>query len=232
MASRSRSSLYRPVIGVTGNARRFSPSWHFIRLAVYLAGGHARRISVRHALPVEWLDGLIISGGDDIHPSLYEGEIVPIGEYDEARDALELEYIQHAVDKHLPMLGICRGYQLLNVFFGGKLHQDIRPMRQRTSNIGTILPRKTALVREQSLIGKLLGKQKAMVNSLHHQAVDKSGDGFQVSAHDLDHFIQAVEHADLPVIGVQWHPEYLIYLQGQRHLFKWVVDKARERHQR
>lgn len=104
-------------------------------------------------------------------------------------------------------------------------------MRQRTSNIGTLLPRKTALVQEQSLIHQLLGKHKTMINSLHHQAVDRSGHGFLVSAQDLDHFIQAVEHTDLPVIGVQWHPEYLIYLKGQRHLFKWVVDKARERHQ-
>lgn len=228
MVQHSRRNISKPVIGVTGNARLFSPSWFCIKLAVFLAGGHALRISVRHPVPEEHLDGLVISGGDDIHPSLYEEEIMAKAHYDEARDELEQRYIEYALTNHLPILGICRGYQLLNVQSGGSLYQDIRPLREKTDNRATFLPRKKVVLKKETEIYKIIGHELFKVNSLHHQAINILASDFQVAAWDADHFIQAIEHKGVkPVIGVQWHPEYLLYLKHQRQLFTWLVAQAK-----
>ncbi|AWL11259.1 Putative glutamine amidotransferase [Saliniradius amylolyticus] len=228
MAQDTQRNTSKPVIGVTGNARRWSPSWYCIRLSVWLAGGIARRISVRHELPEAHLDGLVISGGDDIHPELYEGEVAPKGEYDEARDALEQRYIRYALEQHLPVLGICRGYQLINVTLGGRLYEDIRPLRRKTSNFGTVLPRKTARLQPGSLLKRWLKASQVRINSLHQQAVKETGQDLTTSAYDLDGFIQATEnHSTPPILGVQWHPEYLFYLSRQRRLFHWLVIQAK-----
>lgn len=216
----------KPRIGVTGNHRFWSPSWFCIRLAVRLAGGIPLRISVKHDQDRDSLDGLVISGGDDIHPSLYGGETMPKADYDQPRDELEHGLIQYALERGLPMLGICRGYQLINVALGGTLFADIRGQRSQTSNFGTILPRKTALLVAGSELGQWLGVEKLRINSLHHQAVDKTGEGLAVAARDLDEFVQAVENTQRNILGVQWHPEYLAYQQRQRKLFQWLVTSA------
>ncbi|GJM08720.1 MAG: gamma-glutamyl-gamma-aminobutyrate hydrolase [Lysobacteraceae bacterium] len=219
----------RPIIGVTGNHRRLSPSWICIRLSVFLTGGTARRISIRHSVDLKTLDAIIVSGGDDIHPSLYGAEEMPKAVYDPKRDELEQAHIHHALDHGLPLLGICRGHQLINVVLGGKLHSDIRDLRKATSNRGTILPRKTALLESASRIHQAIAKDQIKINSLHHQAVDKLGDGMQVSARDLDHFVQGAEHQDKLVFGVQWHPEYLFYLSDHRAIFGHLISLARQR---
>lgn len=223
------SDSSRPLIGVTGNARRISPSWIFIRLSVWLAGGRAVRISTRHGFDVHRLDGIIISGGDDIHPSLYDDEPMPAADYDPERDRLEQEYIRHAFEESVPILGICRGYQLINVTAGGTLHPDIRMLRDKTSNRGTILPRKTLRVESGTDLHQLVGSQRLRINSLHHQAIRDVAEGYRVSGCDLDGFIQAIEHIEgLPVLGVQWHPEYLFYQAAHRRLFRWLVARAKK----
>ncbi len=220
----------RPRIGVTGSARRFSASWYAIRLSVWLAGGRAIRITTRRRYPQEHLDAVIVSGGDDIHPGLYDSEELPDKEYDHERDELEQSYIRYAVDEGLPLLGICRGYQLINVFMGGSLHPDIRKMRKRTSNFGTILPRKTVLLESGSLLADVSRSARLWVNSLHYQAVDRVGEELSVAGRDLDDFVQVLEHDDgAPVLGVQWHPEYLVYLPAQLRLFRWLVRQASHR---
>lgn len=218
----------RPVIGVTGNARAYSPSWYCIRLSVWLAGGEARRISVHSREPHQDLHGVIISGGDDIHPARYGEEAAPKATYDPDRDALEVEYLEYALANQQPVLGICRGHQLLNVVLGGDLFADIRDLRKKTSNLGTILPRKTGLLADGSGLGRIMQVREARINSLHHQAVERLGDGMRLAAHDLDGFIQAAEHAEeRPLLGVQWHPEYLFYRSSHRRIFQWLVTRAR-----
>ncbi len=230
MAQVAGSHTRRPCIGVTGSVGRFSPSWWAIRLSVWLTGGRAVRINEQRRTPAEKLDAVIVSGGDDIHPGLYESEELPGKEYDHARDALEQEYIRFALDKELPLMGICRGYQLINVVLGGSLFTDIRKLRRRTSNFGTVLPRKTVKLEPDSVLAQRLGRGRLRVNSLHYQAVDRIGNGLEVVGRDLDDFVQAVEPQDgRPVLGVQWHPEYLFYLPRQRALFRWLVTRAVER---
>lgn len=216
----------RPVIGVTGNARRFSPSWICIRLCVAMAGGQARRITVDNQPHVDELDGLIVSGGDDIHPSLFDAEELPSTSYDPERDEMEKRYIEKADELGKPVLGICRGYQLINVTFGGSLHLSVRHLRQITKNRWTIFPVKRALITRSSLLSQTLGKELTVVNSLHKQAIDRLSPTFDIVARDRDEIAQGIESRDKPIMGVQWHPEYLFYLPVQRRLFRWLVDSA------
>ncbi len=219
----------KPVVGVTGNAKWWSPSWFSIRFAVWLAGGTARRISVRHPWPISKIDALIVSGGDDIHPSLYGEEEAPKAHYDPDRDAMEQAHIAWALKHQLPMLGICRGTQLINVSLGGSLHIDIRAKRKLTSNRGTVLPRKTAALRASSCLASVTRASRLRINSLHHQAIDQLGEGIRIVARDLDGFVQAIEPAEhCHWLGVQWHPEYLLYRPQQRRLFKWLVQQCKQ----
>jgi putative glutamine amidotransferase len=230
MAQDAGQDSERPCIGVTGSAKRFSWSWYAIRLSVFLAGGRAIRITPVRRYPQEHLDAVIVSGGDDSPPGLYESEELPDKEYDHDRDELEQSYIRYALDESLPLMGICRGYQLINVMMGGSLHLDIRKMRQNTSNFGTILPRKTVQLEPGSFIAHLTERLRLRVNSLHYQAVDRVGEELSVTGRDLDEFVQVLEHGSgAPILGVQWHPEYLFYLPTHLRLFRWLVDQARAR---
>lgn len=230
MAQAAGQHSLRPCIGVTGNAKRFSPSWHALCLSLRLAGATPVRISVANRHPAEHLDGVIVSGGDDIHPGLYGSEELPDKEYDHGRDELEQGYIRFALDEGLPLMGICRGYQLINVMLGGSLHLDIRKMRANTSNFSTILPRKTVLLQPDSFLAELTGTQRLRVNSLHYQAVDRVADDLRVMGRDLDEFVQVLEHHEgAPILGVQWHPEYLFYLPRQLRIFRWLVERAQSR---
>jgi putative glutamine amidotransferase len=218
----------RPRIGVTGNGRRWAPSWWCTSLALRLAGATPERISVRHHYSGYPLQALIISGGNDISPEHYGGDIDAKVKSDPERDQLEMHWIRHALEKKIPLLGICRGAQLINVVLGGTLHQDIRPIRKRTYNRPGLLPTKQVRLEPESNVARVCGKTRLRVNSLHHQAIKDPGKNLRVVGRDLDDITQAVECSEGPtVIGVQWHPEYLFYLPSQFALFRWLLRRAR-----
>jgi len=217
----------RPRIGVTGNGRRWAPGWWCIRFAVWLAGGHATRISVRHSPDGEPLYALVIGGGSDIGTEHYGGDVARQVKADPARDALEITWIHKALSEGIPLLGICRGAQLINVSLGGRLHQDIRKMRRLTYNRPGLLPTKQVRLDPDSRIAQICRKGHLRVNSLHHQAVSTPGKDLAVVGRDLDDIAQAIEDtAGRTIIGVQWHPEYLLYLRSQRRLFEWLLQRA------
>ena len=217
----------RPRIGVTGNGRRWSPSWWCIGLALRLAGATPERISVRYAPSGQPLDALIIGGGNDIGPEHYGGDLEAKVKADPQRDRLEIEWIHRALTHKIPLLGICRGAQLINVVLGGTLHQDVRPLRQHTYNRPGLLPTKQVRLVPESRVAKVCGKTRLRVNSLHHQAIREPGADLEVVGRDLDDLTQAVTSStERPIIGVQWHPEYLIYLPSQFALFRWLLQRA------
>lgn len=223
--------LHRPLIGVTGPDHGWPLAWWFTRASIFASGGKAVRLNASHPHPPRPLDGIVIGGGTDLDPSLYAGIDDGKARRDSRRDAFEKRMIEAALDKGIPLLGICRGAQLLNVVLGGNLHQDVRPMRLKTSNRRTPLPRKTALVEPGSRLHALLECTRCRVNSLHHQAVDRLGEGLRAVARDLDDLVQGVELVgEAFVIGVQWHPEYLIYQRRQRRIFADLIATARRRH--
>jgi len=213
-----------PVIGVTGAARYWAPAWWCTRIALRLAGASALRISIRHEIGQTPLDALVIGGGNDISPEHYNGDISAPVKADPERDKLEIRWIEYALNHQIPLLGICRGAQLINVVLGGTLHQDIRSLRKLTYNRPGLLPTKQVKLTTDSLIAQVCTTTKLRVNSLHHQAVRTEGNNLMATGKDLDGIVQAIEASDnRNIIGVQWHPEYLFYLPAQLALFKWLV---------
>lgn len=211
-------------IGVTGNGRRLSPSWFCTWLALKLVGAEAVRISLRHDPGAIELHGLIIGGGDDVSPEHYGHDIQAKLKPDPQRDELEIRWIKLALEQYIPLLGICRGAQLINVVRGGTLHQDIRPIRIHTYNRPGLLPTKQVSLSPGSLPAELMKKTRIRVNSLHHQAIDREGEHLRVVGRDLDGIVQAIQATDEHrILGVQWHPEYLFYLPAQLALFRWLT---------
>lgn len=221
--------MNRPVLGVTGPDGRFVPSWWFIRWAVRRAGGHALRMTPSRPQAGAPLDGVIISGGEDIAPDLYGGIVhgtaVP---RDSARDIFEMRILKASLKNHLPILGICRGAQLINVALGGTLHQDLRKLRKITSNRRNLFPCKTIAIAPRSRLAGIFKRRRDQINSLHHQSIAQRGRGLTVTAIDTDGIVQAIERPDSRwLVGVQWHPEYLPYRHQQRALFRALVCACR-----
>lgn len=222
---------HSPVIAVTGPSSRYPIAWWATSLAVRLCGGKPVQLTPANFRlhKKELFDGIVIGGGNDIDPGLYDSEDRGLTRIDPDRDAFEVEMIEHALHTHLPILGICRGAQLINVVLGGSLFGDIRGLRHRTSNRRTPLPRKTALIEATGKLSGILDCHRCKINSLHHQAIDRLGNGLQVAAVDLDDFVQAIESTEHRfLLGTQWHPEYLSYIPRQRRIFRALVREARK----
>lgn len=226
--------MRKPVIAVTGPERGAFGPRSLVALVVRLYGGQPLQLRPsQHARLSEFdFDGVVVTGGHDIDPVLYaeEPEVEP--KYDSARDQLETAVIDHALNRGMPLLGICRGAQLLNVCRGGSLHQDLKSKRRKTSNRRTLLPLKTLLLETDGLLKQLLGSGPCRINSLHNQAMDRIGVGLRIAAHDLDGIVQAIEDPQQPyLLGVQWHPEFLIFMPSQRRLFKQLIRVSEEQMQ-
>jgi len=221
----------RPVIGVTVSRRSGWRIYPLIALNVWLAGGRAVRWQAGRDADIEAVDGVIIGGGDDISPDLYGGQIVTSARLDPARDALERGVLLAAFVRRKPVLGICRGSQMLNIALGGTLHQDAYATYAASDHMRTILPRKTVDLVPGTRLARLAGEAPMKVNALHSQAVDTLGDGLRVAARDGGGMIQAVERvADPFALGVQWHPEHLFYAHRQMGIFRALIAAARARH--
>ncbi|ULG70511.1 gamma-glutamyl-gamma-aminobutyrate hydrolase family protein [Marinobacterium sediminicola] len=177
-------------------------------------------------MPKSTIDALVVGGGDDISPEHYDGDLEAPVRSDPERDALEIAWIKHALEAKLPILGICRGAQLINVVLGGKLHQDLRNLRQLTYNRPGLLPTKQVQLEHHSRMAMVCKQEHLRVNSLHHQAVSSTGRSLRIVGRDLDNIAQGFESEDKAIIGVQWHPEYLLYLPSQLRLFRWLVTSA------
>lgn len=218
----------RPRIGVTTSQRTGWRVFPVIALNVWLAGGRALRWDSGRQADMTMVDGLIVGGGDDISPMLYHGEMVAEARLDPDRDALERRLVLAAQAAGKPVLGICRGAQMLNVAYGGNLHQRAYDHYADSRRYRTILPRKTVAVLPRTGLAGITGTTPMHVNALHTQAVDRLGAGLRVAARDDGGMVQAVEATAPPfALGVQWHPEYLIYARRQRALFRAFVDAAR-----
>lgn len=148
---------------------------------------------------------------------------------DTERDQLEFYYLDQAVKRRLPVLGICRGSQLINIYFGGNLYNDIANLYLDQVIPTSIIPVKKVTLTPGSRLEGLLRCRNLWVNSLHHQAVKEPGEGIHVAAREANGLVQAIEYSALPyMIGVQWHPEYLFRKKKQRLLFSELVRAARD----
>src|SRR5215217_3659710 len=154
------------------------------------------------------LDGVCLSGGPDLDPEAYGARVrhAELGPTEPSLDAFELALARAVLDRGIPLLGICRGSQALNVACGGTLHQHLDGHRQ--SEPGTETTHEVEVLEGSHLAG-LIGAGVHAVNSFHHQAVDRLGRGLRVAARAVDGTAEAIERAGGFVLGVQWHAEAL-----------------------
>lgn len=159
------------------------------------------------------LQGLILSGGPDVHPRRYgEEPLAGLGEVDDALDHMELMAAGLAIEKNLPLLGICRGIQVLNIALGGNLYQDIPAQVPEsichTPKTDKAVSTHTVRIQTGSRLHTLFGKREIWVNGKHHQALKDLATGLVVAARAKDGVVEAVEFPDKRfIVGVQWHPE-------------------------
>jgi len=184
----------------------------------------------------EKLDGLILTGGPDINPYLYKQSArIGLGKLSLQRDSFEIALIGKMLAKDKPILGICRGAQLLNVFFGGTLYQDLKndQVATKLEHANRAIASKSNYVhrvnlRENSEIQIIYGSEEIWVNSFHHQAVEKLGVGLVSDGYSEDGLIEAFHHIQYQfVLGVQWHPEMMAEIHHEHYtVFQALIKKT------
>ncbi len=197
-------------------------------------------VVMRPGDPIEGeFDGVVIGGGDDVDPTRYGRRILEGAnvEIDHGRDAVDFPVFEEAWRTCVPVLGICRGLQVVNVARGGTLVQDL-PL-ERPSDVAHQLPKKEnqrdhpVTVEPGTRLARISGRSEIDVNSRHHQAIDRAADGFVVAAIAPDGVIEAIEARDGRwLVAVQWHPENLTDDSVSRRLFGEFVAEVRRRSSR
>ncbi|MGE3791498.1 MAG: gamma-glutamyl-gamma-aminobutyrate hydrolase family protein, partial [Hyphomonadaceae bacterium] len=220
----------RPVIGITKPEQGDTLAYWAMKLAVWIAGGDPVKVTARAPRDPRSIDGLIFGGGADVYPKRYQGQPKQGYRYDLARGDMEASWALAARRHDLPVLGVCRGAQMLNVLAGGTLHMDLSEFRtQRHANIVVrFFERYPIRIRAKSKLAELTQCPRQMkVNAIHLQAIDRLGAGFTVSAREPNGVIQAIEDQSQAFwLGVQFHPELMIYRAPFRRLFRALVDAA------
>lgn len=192
------------------------PFRHSKKLKPYvdaIAAAGMEPIAADIAAPVKLgnAEGLLLMGGTDVNPTRYGAETQPeTDQPDDARDQAELDLIEEAISKDIPLFAICRGLQILNVYHGGTLLQHLPSAgRHDASTEDKGAAAHEVVIQQGSILGQIAEARKWGVNSRHHQAADKIADGLRVVAWDVeDGVIEALERSDKRfVLAVQWHPE-------------------------
>lgn len=183
-------------------------------------------------IQIETVNGVIISGGIDVNPILYnEDPVKELGEIHPDIDDFDIEAIKVAIELDKPLLGVCRGMQVLNVALGGSLYQDLSYAEnsyiKHNQNAKSYLGTHYINIKKNTIISNILG-EKALVNTYHHQSVKDLGQGLEVSAYSNDGIIEAIEKKDASfVVGVQWHPEMMAEYNGNMlNIFKYFIKKC------
>jgi putative glutamine amidotransferase len=173
-------------------------------------------------------DAVVLNGGQDVEPIRYGTAAHEMTDApDRERDAFELALVGAASRRRVPILGVCRGMQLLNVALGGTLHQHLPDITQLAHRVldRFDVPVHLADFEPGSAIAGGLGRTRTGVNSVHHQAVDRLGEGLRATAYADDGTVEAIEGCDGLHLGVQWHPEFLAepYAGEQVGLFRTLL---------
>ena len=234
------SYAYRPLIGITTNHEGIDATLREVYYKQIVSAGGTPVLIPPVAdndvllSTLDTLDAIVLSGGGDFNP-LWAGEqpVPQLHNINNERDLPELLLTRYAFDRQLPMLGICRGIQTLAMSLGGHVEQDIKPSptlikHSQTSHQST--QTHSVNITPGTLLSDIFdGEDTIYVNSFHHQAVDNPGNHMRTAATAPDGTIEAIESSEQkPVIGVQWHPEWLA--DDGLPLFRWLVNEAAIHH--
>ncbi|RBP44167.1 gamma-glutamyl-gamma-aminobutyrate hydrolase family protein [Garciella nitratireducens] len=182
------------------------------------------------------LDGIIVSGGNDIYPMHYgEGPIQALGSVHRERDEVELEIVKECIKNKKPFFGICRGLQVLNVALGGDLYQDIysqikgKELEQHNHSKGTPPSNHSIEIKNDTFLYDIYKQKIGWVNSSHHQAIKKVAPSLEPIAWSKDGFVEAVVHKEIPsIFAVQWHPEKMYHKDHfSQQIFDYFIDLMR-----
>lgn len=231
--------MMKPVIGLTMHPVEGKKEINNTYIqAIKKAGGTPICLPVINDENVEQIldivDGIVSIGGYDINPLLFgEEPHYKLGVVIDERDKSDMLIMKRAFERQLPILGICRGEQVMNVAFGGTLFQDIDTQVENILKHTQVSLRHEVthtVVLEQSKLQQIVGASSILTNSFHHQAVAQVADGFIVNARAKDGVIEGIEHPTHPYcIGVQWHPEGLENDAPSDKLFKSFIDASTEK---
>jgi putative glutamine amidotransferase len=241
----------RPLIGISASLHDFGDySGCGVQRPVFAAGGLPLSLPHLHeAIPdaLDALDGLLLAPGRDIEPRRYGQDPHPLlAATEPRRDAFELELVPAALERGLPILGMCRGIQILNVALGGTLVQDVSLVsdahpsdpgwahwkRVEAASLDDALlpvhPRHEISIKPESVLARALGTTRIEVNSFHHQAIDRLGDGLTVVACSPDGVAEAIELPGRNVLAAQWelNEEWRVDARFMR-VFEWFIEVAR-----
>lgn len=240
----------KPVIGILGLTRMSDPGLYISGEQVFMSGTNVRAVQRNGGVPVVipvsalaedaeaalgFCDGILVPGGDDVTPWYYDEEPLPvIGAFRPDIDDAWMKAGQYALKARIPMLGICKGHQFLNVLMGGSLYQDLSLQEgeriQHLQRFSRTYLTHHVEVEEGTRLAALLGAGKVKTNSMHHQSVKRLGKGLKVSARACDGTIEGLEDEEGLILGVQWHPEDLVdSAPVMNRLFADLVERAGKR---
>jgi len=240
----------KPKIGITLSGTIQAPEYRWpSRYGFdYLKRSYHRAVAVSGGVPIllantidkllikEYLkniDGLLISGGEDMDPKYFRQKPhKSISPSPSERDIFELNIIKYAMKKKIPILGICRGLQVINIALGGALYQDLSCMPQKTLRHSD--PKETdkvfhkVIVVKGTLLHKIIGKHAIEVNSSHHQTISEIGEDLKVAAFSSDGIIEGLEYPNYGfLLAVQWHPEAILRRNHSKRLFEAFILAAK-----
>ncbi|MEA1961302.1 MAG: gamma-glutamyl-gamma-aminobutyrate hydrolase family protein [Bacillota bacterium] len=225
----------KPVIGICVNyeekENKFSLREDYV-LSIFRTGGVPVLLPpVEDDVLVEryylLCDGFLLSGGGDLDPIYWGEQAEPmLGEINPLRDRFEMVLAKRLLRGQKPVLGICRGCQLINVAAGGSVIQHIQSAQSHDQKAPRYYPFHDIVIESGNILSNITGTECIRVNSFHHQAVGEPGKGFRVSARSRDGVIEAVEGESGWLLGVQWHPECMRDVHAL-NLFKAFIDKSK-----
>jgi putative glutamine amidotransferase len=232
--------MKRPIIGITAvtssDEKDYIQRMAYVQ-AIWNAGGEAILLPCNSDKSnviqiVSILDGLLAPGGKDIDPALYGEKVIDsCGKFHLFEDEYDMALVKETVKQRKPVMGICRGMQLINVLYGGTLYQDIPTQHSKEITHTRIIVEEnyhTVKVTKDSYLANVIGQTgEIKVNTSHHQAVKDVAEGFSVSAIAPDGIIEAIENKETRILCVQWHPERLQNMEIYRKLIKDFVKKCR-----
>lgn len=185
-------------------------------------------------LSVDDFAALLLPGGADVDPDLFGQENCGSRTIDRDLDIAQLSITDLFVKARKPILGICKGCQVLNIYFKGTIIQDLENNVHHQSYQNKAVKHKATTAKGNPLY-ELFGGGEIIINSSHHQAVDRLGDGMKICQYSDDHVVEAIQHETLPILGLQWHPERMAYsrrVDGEAdgtlifEYFKKIIDES------